>query len=140
MIEHREPPRWVTERGKCSISAKFDALAEIVERDVTEANALTPKLRSGRTFEYVERPDGIYRQFEVQRWKGSENEGGGIFRELEAAIGFVYHPSVKRTEYFIAPEWDGEESACVLRIEGEDRAYEVWEISQRFLGSLIFAP
>ena len=139
MIEHREPPRWVTERGKCSISAKFDALAEIVERDITEANALAPKLRGDRTFKYVEMPEGVYRKFEVQRWKGEENEGGGIFRELKAAIEFVYHPG-DPDKYLITPEWNGEESVCVLRIEGEDRAYEVWEISQRFLGPMIFAP
>ena len=38
MIEHREPPNWVLGRSECTLNMTFEALVQIVNRDVDEAN------------------------------------------------------------------------------------------------------
>ncbi len=138
MIDHTEPPRWVTERGKCSIRAKFDALTEIAERDIEEANGLEPRLRKNKSFRIEPHTEGISRQLEIVRSENGHEEGSAIFRELSGAIEFRYWPSEDGTVYTIFPEWNEECSTCVLRISGENASYEVWQICQRFLGPFIF--
>ena len=54
MLNH--PPNWVAERAECKIDLLYDALCQVVERDVAEANKLSPDLRGGFTYS-VERND-----------------------------------------------------------------------------------
>ena len=41
-------------------------------------------------------------------------------------------------EFKVTPRWDGKNCICKLYIDGDRRAYELWEISQRALSSVFF--
>ena len=139
MNRHIDPPQWVTRRSECNISHKFEALSEIARRDADEANALDSKLRKDCTFKFVEHPDGVFRKFEVVRYpKQGQEDGSVIFRELDASIEVEYTPTSKKAVYSVRPEWDSEKGDCVLRIDNRDREFQVWEVSQHFIGPLIF--
>ena len=43
MLEHGQPPNWVAERAKCRLALIFEALSQLVERDVAEFNKVAPR-------------------------------------------------------------------------------------------------
>ena len=58
MMNHQSPPNWVKGRADCSLDLTFEALAQIVERDVKEANELPSNLHAGRSFRFEKCDEG----------------------------------------------------------------------------------
>ena len=50
MMNYSQPPNWVKGQADCSLDLMFEALIQIVTRDVDEANRLYAEGRSKRRF------------------------------------------------------------------------------------------
>ena len=140
MLEHRPPPNWVAERAKCNLELTFDALCQIVKRDVGEMNKLSPKRRRGHTFEFDECAAGPEPVLRVRRFPegepDSEDAHWVIFRQTINAIFVEPMIAPKETRYEVTPKWNAESGSCELFI-GND-VLEVWQVSQRALSPLFF--
>ena len=62
MTDEESPPNWVLDRARCSLDLTFDALVEIVERDVQQMNSLPAKIRNGDQFCIERNGDGLKKQ------------------------------------------------------------------------------
>ena len=132
MLNH--PPNWVAERAECKIDLLYDALCQVVERDVAEANKLPPDLRGGFTYSVERNDEGTMPLLRVYRsQEGASAEPVATFSQSQASI----HVTAAGTGGFLArPEWVDQTRPCFLSIGGTP--YKVWELSQRVLGPLFF--
>lgn len=139
MDRHIEPPRWVKALSECNVSHKFDALSEIVKRDVDDANSLAPRVRGNCIFKFFEHNEGVCRKFEVTRrqQENMRDDGSIVFKEFENHIEVEYFPS-KLKPCTIKPQWCDEKASCILRVDDSEREFQVWEVSQKFFGPLVF--
>ena len=121
-------PNWVRGRAECNLRMTFDALSQIVERDVEEAN----KVFRDRQFKCEQSEKGIRPLMYVS--EVGADEGVGVeFKMSKTAIRI----NGGGVQFFIRPRWDGHE--CQMHINDEPHAHELWEISQRALIRLFFA-
>ena len=132
-----QPPNWVAERAECKIDLLYDALCQVVERDVAEANKLPPDLRGGFTYSVERTDEGTMPLLRVYRSREGKPAGPAqpvaTFSQSQASI----HVTAAGTGGFPArPEWVDQTSSCFLSIGGTP--YKVWELSQRVLGPLFF--
>lgn len=138
MIDHKPPPNWVVERAKCNLDLTFEALAEVVKRDVDEMNQLSPKRRRNYEFSFEQNGEGVTPRLRVIRYPEGEPDADGAlyvtFEKSTSAIRIVQAPD--GTAFLASPTWVESTSSCRLQIDGE--GFQVWEISQRFLGPLFF--
>ena len=105
----------------------FEALSQIVERDVAEAN----KVFNDRNFRIEHCNEGTRPMMYVS--EPGAAEGVGVkFEVSETAIRI----NGGGVQFFVRPRWDG--NRCRMHINDESRAYELWEISQTALGNLFF--
>ena len=58
MIDHQQSPNWVAHRGRCNLDLTFEALCQVVERDVGEMNKLSPQIRRGHKFTLEKKGEG----------------------------------------------------------------------------------
>ena len=128
-----QSPNWVTERAKCRIDLLFEALCQVIERDVAEANKMPTDLRGGFTFSADRTDEGTMPFLRVYR----SQEGGSAqvvasFVQLEASI----HVTAMTGNFLARPEWVEQSRSCFLSIQ--DNRYKVWELSQRVLGPVFF--
>ena len=135
MLDH--PPNWVAERAECKIDLLYDALCQIVERDVAEANKIPPDLRSGFTYSVERNDEGTMPLLRVYRSREGKPAGPAqpvaTFSQSQASIRVM----AAGTGGFLArPEWVDQTRSCFLSIDGTP--YKVWELSQRVLGPLFF--
>ena len=131
MIEHKPPPNWVVGRSGCSLDMTFDALHEIVKRDVAAFNGLYERKRRGRIFRVVDNTEGCYPKFKVEQETDVERPPHVLFSVENTAI----RVNGGGVQFYVRPKWDGER--CRL-CRNDDADYEVWQISQAALENLFF--
>ena len=134
MLNH--PPNWVAERAECKIDLLYDALCQVVERDVAEANKLPPDLRGGFTYSVERNDEGTMPLLRVYRSREGNPAGPAQpvanFSQSQASIRVT-----AETGNFLARlEWVDQTRSCFLSIDGT--RYKVWELSQRVLGPIFF--
>ena len=138
MIDHHEPPHWVVERAKCNLELVFEALCQVLERDVNEVNELPERQRHGRRFLYEVNVDGTMPIAKVNREHGTSNpdrqEVYARFERGDAAIT-IQASSLSHAEH-ARVRWDEGARSCKLYVG--DIKYEVWELSQWVLGPMFF--
>ena len=132
MMDHREPPNWVKGYADCNLDMTFEALRQIVRRDVEQFNDLYAR-RQGRSFRVDENTDGCAPFFRVKSDADMKTPPEVRF-SLE-------HTSIRVNggghSFFVRPEWDGQR--CRLMIN-YDHPAEPWQISQRALSRMFFDP
>ena len=135
MLDHEQPPNWVAERAKCRLDVIFEALIQVVERDVAEFNKLPCEQRLGRTSSVVCNGDGTSPILRVYR----RDEDGS-----ETSVAFTQNPTrilVQAPHYdplILYPAWDTNRRTCLLMNRDNDIRYKVWELSQAALAPFLF--
>ena len=133
MLNYDQPPNWVRGRADCRLDLIFEALKQIVERDIGEFNKLEPAIRKNREFELHANDDGTRPILRVEQVGNSTGPSLGI--EMSDAAIRINGGGV---QFYVKPQWSAASSKCQLYIDGKDGPYEVWEISQAALGGLFF--
>ena len=132
MLNH--PPNWVAEHAECKIDLLYDALCQVVERDVAEANKLPPDLRGGFTYSMERNGEGTMPLLRVYRSREGKPAGPAqpvaTFSQSQASI----HVTAETGTFLARPEWVDQTRSCLLSIGGT--RCKVWELSQRVLGPL----
>lgn len=121
---------WVAARAKCSLGAVFAALAEVIDSDVKNANALP--LRSGVSF-MIERP--VNRKVIVSRQDGPDFVAGVVFELTQQGIA-VRVADARQVVLFTAKPSMLADGRCLLEVDGQ--SLELWQVSQKALESLFF--
>ena len=131
MLNHQPPPNWVRGRADCNLDMTFEALHEIVKRDVEEFNGLPKSKRRGRTFRVCDNTEGCVPKFMV----APECEGPArvIFSLEETAIRI----NGGGVHFYVRPRWDG--TRCRMHVNDDKRPSEIWELGQAALEVLFFA-
>ena len=128
MLNHEPPPNWVKGRAECNLSMMFEALAQIVERDVAEAN----KAIHGREFKFELCAEGVR---PILRVEDRADSTGGV--TISLAETDAIRVSGGGVQFYARPRWDGHR--CRMYINDEDRC-ELWELSQAALSKFFFGP
>lgn len=140
MLPNQTHPNWVTERAQCNLDFIFEALCQIIERDVTELNGLSEEQRKGRTFSLEVISDGkspIANVTENANSNDDRKKAWARFEKSTVAIRIqVFIPRVTGDTAFARPEWNERALSCRLTMNGQQ--YKVWEISQIVLGPIFF--
>ena len=132
-----QPPNWVAERAKCRVDLLFEALCQVVERDVAEVNKLPSNLRGGFTFSVERNDDGMNSLLRVYRSTEGDSASTAQAVATFTQLGTGIHVLIAGKEAFMAlPEWVDQPRSCLLAIDGT--RYQVWELSQRILGPVFF--
>ena len=132
-----QPPNWVAERAKCRVDLLFEALCQVVERDVAEVNKLPSNLRGGFTFSVERNDDGMNSLLRVYRSTEGDSASTAQAVATFTQLGTGIHVLIAGKEAFMAlPEWVDQPRSCLLSIDGT--RYQVWELSQRILGPVFF--
>ena len=135
MIGHEQPPNWVAERAKCRVDLIFEALRQVIERDVAEFNKLSANDRTDRTAILIKNGDGIFPMVGVQV-RSAEGSKQDITFVQEANILKVHAANQVLN---IGAAWDPKRQACLLTDRKGDKTYESpWELSQAVLGPFLF--
>ena len=134
MLDHEQPPNWVAERAKCRIDVIFEALSQVVERDVTEFNKLLSEQRLGRTSSVLLNGDGISPLLRVYIRSEGGPESSLTFTQFPNRI-IVQTPDDALT---LHPIWQDHQRSCLLTNIDTGTKYKVWELSQAVLGPFLF--
>ena len=129
--------RWVMDRARCSLDLVFDALIEIVERDVKDMNSLPATLRGSDKFWVEHNGDGLNKRLRVRRHPEQEPAnyyvGAVTFVKSSTCIDVVIAPG---DNFRVVPKWENSTSSCQLHV-GEQQL-KVWQISCKALSPLFF--
>ena len=125
ITEYEAPPNWVAERAKCNLDLTFEALFQVVKRDVDEINKIHPG-----DFELEQNSEGTKPMIQVKK---SDNRKV-TFTKSEVAI------RINTPEKIILahPKWNSETTSCKLIVDNQP--LKIWQISQLALGDLFFNP
>ena len=138
MIHNQEPPNWVSERAKCNPALIFEALCQVLDRDVNEVNALPERQRRGRQFQLEVNSDGTKPMALVTQVHATDNpdipKAYARFERGEAAI--TIQASSLPQLVLARVRWDERTRSCKLYIE--ENRYDIWELSQSVLGPIFF--
>lgn len=141
-FDHTPPPNWVAERAKCRIDLTFDALSQIVERDVTEMNTLSARRIRNYHFTIETNDDGLYPLLRVRRYPEGNPDGDDVqivtFERRDEEICIKADGKNLRRAHL---KWHNASASCRLFVNLDalaDRPMEVWELSQEYLGPLFF--
>ena len=138
MLNHEPPPNWVAERAKCNVDLVFEALAEVVRRDVGEVNKLSIKRRRGFAFRFEQSDEGQYPRLRVFRFREGEPDSDATldvtFKKTINTIRVYQVPD--RSPLVAYPRWIEKSATCRLYVD--DASIKVWELSQRTLGPFFF--
>ena len=133
---------WVAKRAACNLNAKFEELFHAVEYDICEINKLLEKECRGHLFKAStngERVRSKFKEFRVVRFlKDSPDDpqvAGVTFEKEKAAIS-IHSPYVKNASFSVCPQWDEQDTSCKLYIG--DECCEIWQVSQKALGTFFF--
>ena len=115
---------------------KFQALVQILERDVEEFNGLPADQRRKRSFEIVSNGEGTHPIVRVEEatFDGPDNRPSVSFTVSDVAIRI----NGGGVQFYVKPVWNSKINACRLHIDGGDTPHEAWEISQKALINLFF--
>lgn len=134
-------PRWVKSQAECNIAFLFEALLKEVERDVHDANEYSPLLRDGYQFRLTVPANEPPVCFEVRRFIPSSNDQPRVVK-FECLQGVIKITGARHSNHPSTicgmPYWEPESNRCSLVVS--EHSYELWQISQLALSSLIFAP
>ena len=133
MMNYTKPPNWVRGRADCSVEMIFEALSQIVRRDVEEANKLESSKRRGYSFRFEASDEGTHPIFKVGNGQMGDRSQSVLFRMTD--WGILIECADKQ---FLraAPRWDVDSMKCRLSVE--DVFHDPWEISQEALTPLFF--
>ena len=136
MDDHTPPPNWVSDQAKCTVDLAFRALAEIIDRDVKEANALSDDIRQGYTFSIERNGEGLRYRIQVSSVVPPHSRGykttSVLFEKSERHIRVTGDYG----EFNVSPMWNAITATCELQIDGV--RHRVWQISQKALDHLFF--
>ena len=138
MMDHKPPPHWVTERGNCTVDLMFEALTDVVERDIADANELHADSRHASKFGIEKELSGPNAYVRVKRYPEGEpgNLSGTVTFEKRRCVIKVHLPGDR--SFKVTPMWNDKTSACTPCID--EVPTEVWRISQKALSAFIFDP
>lgn len=146
------PPNWVKAREDCSIELAFEALRQIVKRDVEEANKLKRTREKKYEFKFHYENGGINRMFKVER----------VYFEAQIqapdlpSVGFELQSDKKRIKvcsdkeryrllpnFLLSQEWDETKQECKMfrscdNPRNNKNQIKLWEASQEALSVLFF--
>ena len=128
--------RWVMDRARCSLDLVFDALIEIVERDVKDMNSLPATLRGSDKFCVEHNGDGLNKRLRVRRHPEQEPANyyvGAVTFVKSSTYIDVITPGGR---FRVVPEWDNSTSSCKLHVGAQQ--LRVWQISCKALSSFFF--
>ena len=131
-IFHNEPPRWVQGRAECRVDFKFEALRQIVERDVADFNGLNDGQRFGRRFNFTSNGEGTHPFFTVE-------EQAGDMRVSFKLKGQSIRVNGGGQFFSLYPLWNAADRTCKLYKRDNERPFDVWEISQMALHPIFFS-
>ena len=135
MIAHEPPFNWVKARVDCDSRLIFQALLDVVRRDVDEINRAEPGKRHGFQFNLHESPEGTIPRFVVGRTHPNYTESpprGAVFERHPTIVKIILHDEVIE----IVPVWDEATSSCRFTID--DIPYKVCQVAQKALSRLFF--
>ena len=136
-MQKSSPPNWVADRAKCNLDLAFAALADVIKRDVEEANCLPQSHLRQYTFEVEINQEGTRERIQVRRFPPPRSSGfkthAVTFEKSEHAIMVSGFPEVK---LHVRPRWNPETASCELIVDDQPR--KPWQISQDALESLFF--
>ena len=128
----------MAERAKCNLELIFDALCQVLERDVGAMNAVPERQRLGRQFQLEVNADGTRPIALVTQVHSTDSlvtqKAYARFESRETAIS-IQASSLSQLALALV-RWDERARSCKLYV-GDDR-YEVWELSQWVLGPMFF--
>lgn len=131
----REQPKWVTKRANCRIEVIFEALSQVVERDVAEFNELPCEQRDNRTAFVSQYRAGTAPTLRVSVIDQDENEKTLTFSQHSALIKVRSRTTL---DFDFRLVWDRHNRSYRLAMIGSDDRYEVWELSQFALSIVLF--
>ena len=138
MIHYQEPPNWVAERAKCNLELIFEALCQVLERDVNEVNALPERQRRGRQFQLNVNSDGMKPIAQVTQVHPTDNpdtqKAYASFERADTVI--VIQSSSLQRVFHARVRWNEQARSCKLYVEKDE--YEVWGLSQWVLDPIFF--
>ena len=138
-LDKESPHDWISEIAGCDLDLTFNALYQVLKRDVDIANNLPVKKRRNFKFKLERNGEGTSPVLRIMR----AVEGGDEW-DHENKVEFDLYANAVRLDCpflnnrftTIYPKWDNETSSCKLYIN--DRHMKVWEISRLALQPLIF--
>ena len=138
MIHNQEPPNWVAERAKCNLELIFEALCQVLDRDVGAMNAVPERQRLGRQFQLEVNADGTRPIAQVTQVHSTDSlVTQKVYARFESGETAISIQASSLSQSVLARvRWDEQARACKLYI-GKDR-YEVWELSEWVLGPMFF--
>ena len=137
MMKHTPPPEWVTGRANCRADLKFEALWQIVERDVAEFNNLPEEKRpDGRLFDFIENGEGVTPVLHVEQ-RGAGNPGSRRSVSFGLTNGSIRIKGVG-SDFTVTPKWAARERECRCYIDGKHQPTELWDVSRLALEPLFF--
>jgi hypothetical protein len=135
MIDQEQPPNWVAERAACRIDLMFDALWQIVERDVADFNKLLPNLRCRRTASVARNGDGTCPMIRVYRAEEGGAESTLTYTLHDTTITIKHHG---KKDNRIGVAWDPDTHFCLLADKETEELFKVWQLSERSLEPFLF--
>ena len=113
----------------------FEALAEIVQRDVGEINKVDSRKRGGYVFHFRKQEGSLSGKFQVSRTRNEypTDPEGVLFSQKPASIVVTLKDD---TQIEVAVEWDEASSSCKTKIGGVP--CELWQISEKALADFFF--
>jgi len=139
-LDREDPHDWISEIAGCDLDLTFNALFDVLKRDIGIANNLHPKKRRNFTFKLERNGEGATPIIRITR---HTQDPVAEIRD-EAVVEFNLCGNAVRLNCshlnngftMIYPKWDDEESCCKLYIN--DKHMKVWEISRLALQPVIF--
>lgn len=128
-------PNWIEKRAACRIDLMFEALMQIVERDVEQFNALPPVSRHEKTAAFARNGDGTSPLARVYRNGQDELESTLTFSLLRSGIRIE---AQGKDAAILGLAWDSIAQSCLLMDRDTEHTYRVWQVSERTLGSFLF--
>ena len=136
MLGHQPPPNWVAARADCKVDLLFEALCQIVKRDVSEVNKLSSDMRGGYIFDASLNGDGTKPLLRVYRASETAPDDPRSVVTFEQTRWDIRIQSRRAKEGIVATPWVDEAGTCLLSVDGT--RYRVWELSREVLSPLFF--
>ena len=138
-LDKESPHDWISEIAGCDLDLTFNALYQVLKRDVEIANDLPAKKRRNYKFKLERNGEGTSYVLRIMRAAEGRDEWdheNKVEFDLYANTVRLDCPSLNNGFTMIYPKWDNETSSCKLYIN--DKHMKVWEISRLALQPLIF--
>lgn len=138
-LDKESPHNWIAEIAECDLDLAFNALYQVLKRDVDYANDLPAKKRRNFKFKLERNGEGITPTIRITRQiegKAEIDHNNVIEFDLHGNAVRLDCPHLNNGFTKIYPKWDNETSSCKLYID--DKQMKAWEISKLALQPFIF--